>query len=83
MPRSVTALSDVLGRAVTDKTGFKGIFDGRLEFTPDEAIADAVSATASIFTALQEQLGLRAEPAKGLVEVEVLVVDHAERPAAN
>lgn len=94
MPRLLAALSDVLGRVVIDKTGFKGIFDGRLEFTPDEAIADAIvggradqpapaadSATPSIFTALQEQLGLKAEPGKG--PVEVFVIDHAERPAAN
>jgi uncharacterized protein (TIGR03435 family) len=79
---------------VVDKTGFTGIFDGRLEFAPDEAIADttggsragqpaptADSSTPSIFTALQEQLGLKMESAKG--PVEVLVVDHVERPTAN
>ena len=81
MPRLLPALSDVLGRVVVDKTGFKGIFDGHLEFTPDELIADADSKTPSIFTALQEQLGLRAESAKG--PVEVLVVDRAERPSVN
>ena len=79
IPRLLTALSDVLGRMVVDKTGFKGIFDGRLEFTPDETIADPV--TPSIFTALPEQLGLKVEPAKG--PVDVLIVDRAERPTAN
>jgi uncharacterized protein (TIGR03435 family) len=90
MPRFLASLSDVLGRVVIDKTGFRGIFDGRLEFTPDDAVAAANigqpapstdSATPSIFTALQEQLGLKVESAKG--PVEVLVIDHAERPAAN
>ena len=90
MPRFLASLSYVLGRVVFDKTGFRGIFDGRLEFAPDEAVAAANvgqpapstdSATPSIFTALQEQLGLKVESAKG--PVEVLVIDHAERPAAN
>jgi uncharacterized protein (TIGR03435 family) len=93
MSRLLAALSDVLGRVVVDRTGFSGIFDARLEFTPDEVIADATAASAgqpaptidpapaSIFTALQQQLGLKVESAKG--PVEVLVVDHVERPAAN
>jgi uncharacterized protein (TIGR03435 family) len=94
MPRLLAALSDVLGRVVIDKTGFSGIFDGRLQFAPDETVADAIvegrtgapvpatdSGVPSIFTALQEQLGLKVESAKG--PVEVLVVDHVERPAAN
>jgi uncharacterized protein (TIGR03435 family) len=94
MPRLLAALSDVLGRMVIDKTGFSGIFDGHLEFAPDEAIADAIaggragqpapatdSAVPSIFTALQEQLGLKVGPAKG--PVEVLVIDHAEKPSEN
>ncbi len=94
MPRLLPPLSDVLGRVVVDKTGFTGIFDGRLEFAPDETVADATagnraaqpaqaadSAKPSIFTALQEQLGLKVESAKG--PVDVLVVDHVERPTAN
>jgi uncharacterized protein (TIGR03435 family) len=87
-------LSDVLGRQVIDKTGFKGTFDVRLEFAPDESIADAIvggrlgqgvpsgdSPTPSIFTALQEQLGVRLETAKG--PVETFVIDHVERPGEN
>lgn len=88
MPRLIFILSDTLGRAVVDKTGFTGTFDAHLEFTPDEGTGNVPGQAAtvdlpgpSIFTALQEQLGLRLEPAKG--PVEVLVIDHVERPSEN
>jgi len=66
-----------LGRPVLDRTGIAGEFDVDLEWTPDESM----DIGPSIFTALQEQLGLRLEALKGVVEV--LVIDHAERPSAN
>ena len=86
-------LAMVLGRPVIDKTGFSGLFDVRLDFLPDEitatlpppppdaAGASADSNTPSILTAMQEQLGLRLESTKG--PVEVIVIDHVERPSAN
>jgi uncharacterized protein (TIGR03435 family) len=61
-------------RPVIDKTGLSGTFDLRLE----SAIGDAVEAGTSAFTAMREQLGLKLESTKG--SVEVLVIDHAERP---
>jgi uncharacterized protein (TIGR03435 family) len=67
----------VLGRAVLDWTEIAGEFDVDLEWTPDES-PDPGS---SIFTALQEQLGLKLETQKGVVDV--LVIDHVERPSAN
>jgi uncharacterized protein (TIGR03435 family) len=67
------------GRPLVDKTGLTGTFDIHLEFSPDEDAVDA--AIPSIFTALQEQLGLRLESSKG--PVEVLVIDRVERPGAN
>ncbi|MGA3202289.1 MAG: TIGR03435 family protein [Bryobacteraceae bacterium] len=67
----------VLDRAVLDRTGIVGEFDVNLEWTPDESPDPG----ASIFTALQEQLGLKLETQKGVVDV--LVVDHVERPSAN
>jgi bla regulator protein BlaR1 len=97
MPKLVEFLSDEVGTTVVDKTGFTGMFDVQLEFVPGKALAgdlptapggdraaSASSATfagPSIFTALQEQLGLRLEPAKG--PAEFLIVDHVERPSAN
>jgi len=90
MSEFVRMLSSVLDRTVIDKTGFTGLFDLRLEFLPDDATpplpapppgAGLDSKTPSIFIALQEQLGLRLESAKG--PVEVIVVDHIERPSAN
>ena len=90
MAEFVRMLSMVLGRTVVDKTGFTDLFDLRLDFLPDEITAglpppppDAPNdfKTTSILSALQEQLGLRLESTKG--PVEVIVIDHLERPTAN
>ena len=76
-------LSMVLKRPVHDDTGIHGKFDVRLDFAPLNAPADAAdSSLPSIFTAVQEQLGLKLEPAK--VPVKLLVIDHVERvPTEN
>ncbi len=75
-------LSGVLGRKVIDKTGLQGNFNADLHWTPDErADAQPDDAGPSIFTAIQEQLGLRLESSKG--PVEVLVIDRAEKPSEN
>lgn len=74
-------LCDAAGRSVQDETGLKGAFDFKLEWEPDEASTGPQSAAAhtgaSLFTAIQEQLGLKLEARKG--PVEVLVIDHIER----
>jgi uncharacterized protein (TIGR03435 family) len=79
-----------LDRPVVDKTGLSGRYDFDLEFTPDESqfggmlgkVAGAdESAKPGLFAALQEQLGLRLEAAKGLIEA--LVIDGVERPSEN
>jgi uncharacterized protein (TIGR03435 family) len=79
-------------RPIVDKTGIAGRFDVHLEFTPDQATprlgdqngppagADADFGP-SVFTAIQEQLGLKLEPAKG--PGEFLVIDSVERPSEN
>lgn len=72
-------LESRVGRVVVDKTGLEGNYDFTLEWAPDGA--DASDTRPSIFTALEEQLGLKLVPAKG--PVDVIVVDHIERPTAN
>jgi uncharacterized protein (TIGR03435 family) len=88
-------LSMRLGRTVVDKTGLKGNYAFTLHWTPDPSedemfkqhgmpVAPASPAEAGgpdIFTALQEQLGLKLEPVTA--SVPVLVIDHAEMPIQN
>jgi uncharacterized protein (TIGR03435 family) len=82
MPLFSRALAGELGVAVIDKTNLGGDYDLKLEWTPDEdAAAPLPSSGPSIFTALQEQLGLRLE--SGKAPVEVVVVDYAEKASAN
>jgi len=77
-----SALSDNVGRTVFDKTGLKGHADALTLKWTDEGAADAAGATAvSVFTAVEEQLGLKLEPSKG--PVETLMVDHVEMPSVN
>jgi uncharacterized protein (TIGR03435 family) len=73
-------LSQIAGRIVVDKTGLTGRYDLKLLWTPDDAPATDTSAP-SLFTALQEQLGLRLESTKEAVPV--LVIDHIDLPTAN
>jgi uncharacterized protein (TIGR03435 family) len=77
-------LSFFLGRPVRDKTGLTGKYNIELEWTPDGALLQSPPPEAgppSIFTALQQQLGLKLESAKGLVKT--LVVDHVARASDN
>jgi uncharacterized protein (TIGR03435 family) len=82
----------VLDRPVVDKTGIAGEFDFSLRWTPDESqftrlgilpgpSADNPNAPPPLFPAIQEQLGLKLEPMKA--PVQVLVIDHVERPTEN
>jgi len=72
-------LSFAVGRVIVNKTGLEGGYDFTLDYAPDGA--DASDTRPSIFTALEEQLGLKLEPARG--PVDVIVVDHIERAKAN
>lgn len=85
---SMTQLADFvarsLGETVIDKTGIDGVYDFELRWTNDDQTADGIAADAapSLFTALQETLGLRLRPQR--VPVEIVVVDRVERvPAEN
>lgn len=83
--------SRLLGRTVVDKTGLTGKYDISMDWTPDESQAGQMPAAAppppsepagpSIFTAIQEQLGLKLEAQKG--PVETIVIDRVEKPSAN
>jgi uncharacterized protein (TIGR03435 family) len=75
-------LSGQMDRSVLDLTGLEGTFDVNLEWTPDGATADDPPPGPSIFTALQEQLGLKLE--SQVAPVEIIVIDHAEKiPTEN
>jgi len=74
-------LSDRLSRAVIDKTGLTDKYDFKLKFSTEDAPSNPDSDAPSIFTAIQEQLGLKLQPAKGMQEV--LVVDSVSMPSAD
>ncbi len=89
-------LGPQLDRPVIDKTGIDGIFDFHLEFAPDQntpgfllqlrrpvqnGVPSDEPVGPSIFTALQEQLGLKLDPTKG--PGDFLVIDHVEKPSEN
>jgi uncharacterized protein (TIGR03435 family) len=79
-------LGNQLGRFAVDKTGLTGAWDFTVEWDPDLTSQQASDQTSdpagpSLFTALRDQLGLRLEAQKGMVEV--LVIDHAERASDN
>ena len=67
-------------RAVLLGEAWKGLYDFRLRFTPESFSLNTVTGL-SIFIAVQEQLGLRLESARG--PVEVLVIDSVQKPSEN
>lgn len=82
----------VLDRPVVDQTGIKGRYDFTLTWTPDESQfgamgvkvpppSDKPDAPPGLFAAIQEELGLKLEATKA--PVDVLVIDHVEKPSAN
>ena len=93
----VSLLSGTVGRSVIDRTGLNGTYDIYLKWTPDFVRQRPPGSTPgetiringvefdpsgpSIFTALQEQLGLKLESERGIVEA--LVIDHIERPVPD
>jgi len=95
MPWLTFWLAQQLGRVVIDQTNLKDEYDYQLEWTPDPGQGGAESIGLppelprpraetngpSIFTALQEQLGLRLVSQKG--PVEIIVIDSVEKPSAN
>jgi uncharacterized protein (TIGR03435 family) len=81
MPDFANELAGFVRRPVIDKTGLPGKFDFELHFTPDDAAPGSSDTLPGLFTALEEQLGLKLQGGKG--PVPVLVIDHLELPTAN
>jgi uncharacterized protein (TIGR03435 family) len=97
IPQLLDSLSRFTGRVVLDKTNLTGKYDINLEYTPEQGQFQGPPGGAtppglptppptdpngpSLFTALQEQLGLKLESQKG--PVEMLIIDHVERPSEN
>ena len=78
------ALANFFRRPVVDRTGLTGFFDIQIDLPPLQPVttdAGAAASDASVFTVLQEQLGLRVEEGRG--PVDVLVIDRIERPTQN
>lgn len=75
------------GRVIVDKTGFTGTFDAHLRWTPGQGEVGADHAPSpedvneSVFTVLQDQLGLKLKTARA--PVEVIVIDSVEKPTPN
>lgn len=70
-------LSNALDKPVNDTTGLTALYDIKLHYRPEDTATDSSDAP-SIFSAVQEQLGLRLVPGKG--PVETLVIDSAQKP---
>lgn len=79
MAMLATMLRRSVDRRVVDRTGLSGNFNFEVKFAPE--VSAAVNGPPSIFTALQEQLGLKLEPSRG--PVEVLVIESVERPTPD
>jgi uncharacterized protein (TIGR03435 family) len=88
--------SGVMDKPVVDQTGLSGKYDFQLKWTPDESQfaqfrgtgaivppppTDDPKAPPSLYTAMQEQLGLKMGPAK--IPDDVIVIDHVEKPSEN
>jgi uncharacterized protein (TIGR03435 family) len=82
-------LSNEIGHQVVDETGLTNNYELTLNWAPDEMEASSdlsrsapgADAGPSVFAAIQEQLGLKLVPSKG--PVEVIVIDHIDRPTEN
>lgn len=94
LERLTTYLKSLLGRPVLDKTGLTGLFDMKLRFAPgsegtnsvfarnpDTQLQQADLSAPSLFTALQEQLGLRLRATRD--PLDVIVIDSIQRPTEN
>jgi uncharacterized protein (TIGR03435 family) len=82
----------VLDRPIVDQTGITGRWDFSLKWTPDDSqfggmgakippSTDTADAPPNLYTAIQEQIGLKLEATKA--PADVIIIDHVEKPSAN
>jgi uncharacterized protein (TIGR03435 family) len=82
MENFARSLTRELSRPVEDRTGLAGKYNFQFDWTPENGPCEgSASDGPSIFSAVQEQLGLKLEATRG--PVEIIVIDHAEKLAAN
>jgi uncharacterized protein (TIGR03435 family) len=81
LPDFILAMQFFLDRPIVDQTGLLGHYDFTFHYTGDEVRATDPNAPPGLFTAVQEQLGLKFEPTKA--SVGVFVIDRVEPPSAN
>jgi uncharacterized protein (TIGR03435 family) len=82
LPELTIQLSEILGRTIIDKTGLTGKYDMHLKYQPNGALpSEPADGPPDLFTAMEEQLGLKLVPSKG--PVETLIVDHIDQPTEN
>ena len=80
--KTLAVVLGLSGRPVIDRTGYEGMVDIKLDFTPANRLsAAAADGPPSIFDALPDQLGLRLQP--GIGPVDEVIIDHIERPSEN
>jgi uncharacterized protein (TIGR03435 family) len=83
MGELVNALASMVGSPAVDSTGLSAVYDVKVEWTPDPALLTPTDGknTAEpgtfLFTALNEQLGLRLQPQR--MRVDIVIVDHMDR----
>ena len=81
MGRLAVQLALNSGRPVADKTGLTGEYEFQLDFAPDNSPAAVDGSAPTLFTAIEDQLGLKLQPSR--MTQEMLVIESAEKPSAN
>lgn len=81
MPELALMLLSSVDRPILDRTGLKGRYDLQLKWATDDIYAADPDAPPGLFTAIQEQAGLKLEPARA--PADLLVIDQLQRPGAN
>jgi bla regulator protein BlaR1 len=81
MARLTVQLAFSAGRPVVDKTGLTGGYAFTLDWAPDNSPAAVDGSAPTLFTAIQEQLGLKLDPSR--TTQQMLIIESAERPSAN